>query len=88
MVIMVIMVTMYCIDTIADMVRHAAVRFGEKTAIAFTGTSLTFRQLEEDYCRFGHLMQQYGIEKGDTGHKIHCQKIHQVQYKNGNYALR
>jgi fatty-acyl-CoA synthase len=59
------MANLYCRDTIADIVRRAALRFGGKTAIAFRETNLTFRQLEEECCRFAHLMQQYGIEKGD-----------------------
>ena len=59
------MVNLYCRDTIGDMIRRASSRFGNKLAIAFRDKNLSFGELEQECCRFAHLMQQYGIGKGD-----------------------
>ena len=52
-------------DTIGDMARRAATKYGEKTAIIFRDLKLSFYDLERETRRFANLMTSYGIGKGD-----------------------
>ena len=52
-------------DTIGDMARRAATKYGDKTAIIFRDTKLSFYDLEREARRFANLMTSYGIKKGD-----------------------
>ncbi len=52
-------------DTIGDMARRAATKFGDKTAIIFRDITLSYYELEREARRFAHLMAGYGIRKGD-----------------------
>ena len=52
-------------DTIGDMARRAATKYGDKTAIIFRDTQLSFYDLEREARRFANLMTAYGIRKGD-----------------------
>ena len=52
-------------DTIGDMARRAATKYGDKTAIIFRDVKLSFYDLERESRRFANLMARYGIRKGD-----------------------
>jgi len=52
-------------DTIGDMARRAATKYGDKTAIVFRDVKLSFYDLEREARRFANLMTRYGIKKGD-----------------------
>ena len=52
-------------DTIGDMARRAATKYGDKTAVVFRETVLSFYDLERESRRFAHLMLSYGMRKGD-----------------------
>ncbi|MBN2077536.1 MAG: long-chain-fatty-acid--CoA ligase [Spirochaetes bacterium] len=52
-------------DTIGDMARRAATKHGDKTAVIFRDTALSFYDLERESRRFAHLMTAMGIGKGD-----------------------
>jgi fatty-acyl-CoA synthase len=52
-------------DTIGDMARRAATKYGHKTAIIFRDIRLSFYELEREARRFANLMSQYGIVRGD-----------------------
>ena len=52
-------------DTIGDMARRAATKYGDKTAIIFRDQTLSFYDLERESRRFAHLMTKYGVKKGD-----------------------
>jgi fatty-acyl-CoA synthase len=52
-------------DTIGDMARRAATKYGDKTAIIFRDERLSFYDLERESRRFAHLMRSFGIKKGD-----------------------
>ena len=52
-------------DTIGDMARRAATKYGDKTAIIFRDVKLSFYDLEREARRFANLMTRYGIRKGD-----------------------
>ena len=52
-------------DTIGDMARRAATKYGDKTAIIFRDVKLSFYDLEREARRFALLMMKYGIKKGD-----------------------
>ena len=52
-------------DTIGDMARRAATKYGDKTAIVFRDLKLSFYDLEREARRFANLMASYGIGKGD-----------------------
>ncbi len=52
-------------DTIGDMARRAATKYGDKTAIIFRDLKLSFYDLEREARRFANLMTSYGIKKGD-----------------------
>ena len=52
-------------DTIGDMARRAATKYGDKTAIIFRDVKLSFFDLEREARRFAHLMKKYGVTKGD-----------------------
>ena len=52
-------------DTIGDMARRAATKYGDKTAIIFRDLKLSFYDLEREARRFANLMTSYGIGKGD-----------------------
>jgi len=52
-------------DTIGDMARRAATKYGDKTAIIFRDVTLSFYDLEREARRFANLMTRYGIQKGD-----------------------
>ncbi|MEN6474546.1 MAG: fatty acyl-CoA synthetase [Syntrophaceae bacterium] len=52
-------------DTIGDMARRAATKYGNKTAIIFQDIRLSFYDLEREARRFANLMSQYGIVRGD-----------------------
>lgn len=52
-------------DTIGDMARRAATKYGEKTAVVFRDTALSFYDLERESRRFAHLMTDMGVRKGD-----------------------
>ncbi len=52
-------------DTIGDMARRAATKYGRKTAIIFRDRKLSFYDLEREARRFALLMMKYGIGKGD-----------------------
>ena len=52
-------------DTIGDMARRAATKYGDKTAIIFRDVSLSFYDLERESRRFAHLMTEMGVKKGD-----------------------
>src|SRR5512136_1669575 len=52
-------------DTIGDMARRAATKYGDKTAIIFRDLKISFYDLEREARRFANLMTSYGIKKGD-----------------------
>jgi fatty-acyl-CoA synthase len=52
-------------DTIGDMARRAATKYGDKTAIIFRDIHLSFYDLERESRRFANLMTEYGVKKGD-----------------------
>ncbi|HQL00013.1 MAG TPA: AMP-binding protein, partial [Smithellaceae bacterium] len=52
-------------DTIGDMARRAATKYGDKTAIIFRDVKLSFYDLERESRRFANLMTRYGVRKGD-----------------------
>jgi len=52
-------------DTIGDMARRAATKYGDKTAIIFRNIKLSFYDLEREARRFANLMTRYGVQKGD-----------------------
>ena len=52
-------------DTIGDMARRAATKYGEKIAIIFRNQRLSFYDLERESRRFANLMTSYGVKKGD-----------------------
>ncbi|HPL97298.1 MAG TPA: fatty acyl-CoA synthetase [Smithellaceae bacterium] len=52
-------------DTIGDMARRAATKYGDKTAIIFRDLKISFYDLERLSRRFANLMTSYGIQKGD-----------------------
>ena len=52
-------------DTIGDISRRVATRYGDKTAIIFRDVTLSFALLEKEICRFANLMISLGITKGD-----------------------
>jgi len=52
-------------DTIGDMARRAATKYGDKTAIIFREETLSFYDLEREARRFANLMASYGVKKGD-----------------------
>ncbi len=52
-------------DTIGDMARRAATKYGDKTAIIFRDLKLSFYDLEREARRFANLMTRYGVKKGD-----------------------
>ncbi len=52
-------------DTIGDMARRAATKYGDKTAIIFRDINLSFYDLEREARRFANLMTSYGVVKGD-----------------------
>ena len=52
-------------DTIGDMARRAATKYGLKTAIIFRDITLSFYDLERESRRFANLMTRYGVGKGD-----------------------
>ena len=54
-------------DTIGDMARRAATKYGDKTAIIFRDVKLSFYDLERESRRFANLMTRYGVRKGDRG---------------------
>ena len=43
-------------DTIGDMARRAATKYGDKTAIIFRDTKISFYDLEREARRFANLM--------------------------------
>ena len=51
-------------DTIGDMARRAATKYGDKTAIIFRDVKLSFYDLEREARRFALLMMKYGIKRG------------------------
>ena len=52
-------------DTIGDMARRAATKYGDRTAIIFRDLKLSFFDLEREARRFANLMTAYGVKKGD-----------------------
>jgi fatty-acyl-CoA synthase len=52
-------------DTIGDMARRAATKYGDKTAIIFRDAKLSFYDLEREARRFANLMTRCGVGKGD-----------------------
>ncbi|KAF0156327.1 MAG: hypothetical protein FD159_1746 [Syntrophaceae bacterium] len=52
-------------DTIGDMARRAATKYGDKTAIIFRDLKLSFYDLERQARRFANLMTSYGVQQGD-----------------------
>ena len=52
-------------DTIGDMARRAATKYGDKIAIIFRDVELSFYDLERESRRFANLMTRYGVKKGD-----------------------
>lgn len=52
-------------DTIGDMARRAATKYGDKTAIIFRDVKLSFYDLEREARRFANLMTSLGVQKGD-----------------------
>ncbi|MBN2570252.1 MAG: long-chain-fatty-acid--CoA ligase [Deltaproteobacteria bacterium] len=52
-------------ETIGDLIRRAAGKHGDKTAVIFRDVKLTFTELEMEARRFAHLMTKYGVKKGD-----------------------
>ncbi|MCX7982044.1 MAG: acyl-CoA synthetase [Syntrophales bacterium] len=52
-------------DTIGDMARRAATKYGNKTAVIFRDEVLTYYDLERQARRFAHLMLSWGVKKGD-----------------------
>ncbi len=52
-------------DTIGDMARRAATKYGDKTAVIFRDVNLSFYDLERESRRFAHLMTEMGVKKGD-----------------------
>ena len=52
-------------DTIGDMARRAATKYGDKTAVVFRDIKLSFFDLEREARRFAHLMTSFGVKKGD-----------------------
>ncbi len=52
-------------DTIGDISRRMARKFPDKKAIIFRDRELTFRDIEEQSCKFANLMTGLGVKKGD-----------------------
>jgi fatty-acyl-CoA synthase len=52
-------------DTIGDMARRAATKYGDKIAIIFRDLKISFYDLERQARRFANLMTSYDIKKGD-----------------------
>ncbi len=52
-------------NTIGDLVRRAAGKFGDKTAVIFRDVKLSFSELEMEARRFANLMTKLGVRKGD-----------------------
>ncbi len=52
-------------DTLGDMARRAATKYGDKTAIIFRDQKISFYDLERQARRFANLMTSYGVKKGD-----------------------
>ncbi|HPC86264.1 MAG TPA: fatty acyl-CoA synthetase [Smithellaceae bacterium] len=52
-------------DTIGDMARRAATKYGDKIAIIFRDRKISFYDLERQARRFANLMTSYGVGKGD-----------------------
>ncbi len=52
-------------DTIGDMARRAATKYGDKIAIIFRDMKISFYDLERQARRFANLMTSYGVRKGD-----------------------
>ncbi|HOO73267.1 MAG TPA: fatty acyl-CoA synthetase [Spirochaetota bacterium] len=52
-------------DTIGDISRRVAFKYPDKKAIVFRNIELTFKELEEEACRFANLMTAKGVKKGD-----------------------
>ena len=52
-------------DTIGDMARRAATKYGDKIAIIFRDLKISFYDLERQARRFANLMTSYGVRKGD-----------------------
>jgi len=52
-------------DTVGDMARRAATKYGDRTAVIFRDIKLSYYDLEREARRFAHLMTSYGVGKGD-----------------------
>ncbi|HOJ51405.1 MAG TPA: acyl-CoA synthetase [Syntrophales bacterium] len=52
-------------DTIGDMARRAATKYGHKTALIFRDQVISYYDLERYARRFAHLMVNWGVKKGD-----------------------
>jgi len=52
-------------DTIGDMARRAATKYGGKTALIFRDETISYYEIERLSRRFAHLMTSWGVEKGD-----------------------
>ena len=52
-------------DTVGDMARRAATKYGDRTAVIFRDIKLSYYDLEREVRRFAHLMTSYGVGKGD-----------------------
>ncbi len=52
-------------DTIGDISRRTAAKFPEKKACIFRQKELTYKELEQQACRFANLMTRLGVKKGD-----------------------
>lgn len=62
-------------DTIGDISRRSAAKYGDKTAIVFRDHTLSFRDLNNEACRFAALMTKLGVQKGDRV-AIHAYNSH------------
>ena len=52
-------------DTVGDMARRAATKYGDKIALIFRDRNISYYELEREARRFANLMTEYGIRKGD-----------------------
>lgn len=52
-------------DSIGDMARRAATKYGEKTAVIFRDEVFSYYDLERQARRFAHLVKSWGVGKGD-----------------------
>ena len=50
---------------IGDIPKRTAAKYPDRTAIIFQGKRISFRELNQNCCRFAHAFQELGAKKGD-----------------------